>query len=101
MLAFAQRATRIAGGIMERTFALLLCLVLFIGAPLAVAKPTPKGDALFEAAEKGRIAEVQKFLAGGGSPNAADKSNLTLLNWAAYGGSLEIVKLLIGKHAEI
>jgi ankyrin repeat protein len=84
---------------MKRTFALLL--VLLIGAPLAAAKPTAKGDALFEAAEKGRIAEVQKFLAGGGSPNAADKSSLTLLNWAAYGGSLEIVKLLIGKHAEI
>ncbi len=86
---------------MERIFAALLCLAFLAGAPLAAAAPAPKGDALFEAAEAGKIAVVRKFLAGGGNVNAADKEKLTLLNWAAYGGSLEMVKLLIDKHADV
>lgn len=66
------------------------------GAP---AKPNP--DALWVAAEKGDVATVKKFLDGGGSPNAADSNKLTLLNWAAYGGQLDLVKLLVARHADV
>ena len=79
----------------------LALLAVAQAAAAAVAKPAPKGDALFVAAEKGQVAVVQKFLDGGGSANAADKAKLTLLNWAAYGGSLDLVKLLIAKGADV
>lgn len=86
-----------------KPFTALLFLVLLAGAPQAGAagKPAPKGDALFVAAEKGEIATVQKFLDGGGDVNAADKNKLTLLNWAAYGGSLDLVKILVAKGADV
>ena len=87
---------------MERIFATLLCLVFLVGEPLAApAKPAPKNDAIFEAAEQGKLPVIRKFLAGGGKANAADASNLTLLNWAAYGGSLEVATLLVDKHADV
>ena len=83
--------------------AALVGLALLAGAQsvAAAGKQAPNGDALFIAAEKGQVAVVQKFLAGGGDANAADKNKLTLLNWAAYGGSLDIAKLLIDKGADV
>ncbi len=86
-----------------KLFAALIAVVLLAGAHDAIAagKPAPQGDALFVAAEKGQIAVVQKFLDGGGDVNAADKNKLTLLNWAAYGGSFDIVKLLVAKGADV
>ncbi len=82
-----------------KSFAALLLLVLLAGAPQAGA--VAKGDALFVAAEKGQVATVKKFLDGGGDANAADKNKLTLLNWAAYGGSLDLVTLLVAKGADV
>jgi ankyrin repeat protein len=83
--------------------AALIGLALLVGPAGAApaAKPAPKGDALFVAAEKAQLAVVQKFLAGGGDVNAADKQKLTLLNWAAYGGAFEVAKLLIDKGADV
>ncbi len=86
-----------------KLFAALLAFGFLACVPqaLAASAATPKGDALFVAAEKGETATVQKFLAGGGDVNAADKNKLTLLNWAAYGGSLELVKILVAKGADV
>ena len=88
-------------GVMRPIFAALLALVFLNCAQAATTAPEPKRDALFVAAENGQSAVVQKFLAGGGSVNAADANKLTLLNWAAYGGSLDLVKLLIAKGADV
>ena len=86
---------------MARIPALLFFLIFIVGAETATAKPVADGDALFKAAEQGKLSVVVKYLEGGGSVNAADKASLSLLNWAAYGGSLALVKLLVDKKADV
>ena len=80
---------------------LVIALLALGVAAGATAGPAPDKDALWAAAENGDLATVTAHLASGGSVNADDDEKLTLLNWAAYGGSLDVVKLLVAKGADV
>jgi ankyrin repeat protein len=64
------------------------------------AKP---GLDIFKAVECGRLVQVRRFLANGADVNARfpDGANQTLLHVAAFGGNLAMVKLLVGKGADL
>ena len=81
--------------------AFVVTLALFAALLAALPASASSKEALFVAAEKGNIAAVKKHLAAGGSVDAADANKLSLLNWAAYGGAFEIVKLLVAQKADV
>jgi len=75
-------------------------LLLALTFPLHAA-PAKLKD--FSAAVKDNKTEaVRAYLAAGGNPNATEGDrNLTLLHWAAFHGSFDVVKLLVAKGATV
>ena len=58
-------------------------------------------DSLIEAASKGDSRKAAQLLAEGVDVNATDKHGFTVLMFAAYNGSKDIVDLLISKGANV
>ena len=71
-----------------------LALTLLTGAML------PPGP-LLEATKRGDVAAVRTLLRGGADVNEAQGDGLTPLHVAAQEGNLDIVRLLIGAHANV
>src|SRR5262249_48506968 len=73
----------------------------FAFATSAAAENSTAKDPLVRAATDGDTATVQRLLDAGTDPNSHDEAGLTALNWAAYSGHLDIVRLLLAKHAVV
>ncbi|MGI9306239.1 MAG: ankyrin repeat domain-containing protein [Gammaproteobacteria bacterium] len=68
----------------------------------AAEEPKPaKECALCKAADKGKLAEVNRLLASGASPDMADDSGNTPLMRAAQSGHAEVIKILINNGADL
>ncbi len=81
-------------------FVLLICLVLFPGfAAAQVLGPDP----LFDAAERGNLADAQKAILAGSSANVRGGDRLTALIVAARIGAIDVVELLLshGAHTDL
>ena len=76
----------------------------FAGVGLAITLLTgamlPPGP-LLDATKRGDVAAVRTLLRGGADPNEAQGDGLTPLHVSAQEGNLDIVKLLIGAHANV
>ena len=78
---------------------MLRALLLVIAVLLPVAAFA--GEPIFDAASKGDVAAIEKFLAAGTAVDSRDQDQATPLIAAALGGQVEAAKLLLSKGADV
>lgn len=71
--------------------------------PAQPQEPAPADErrTAFEIAARGTVKEMNELLAGGLGIGVVDAGEATLIHWAAWGGNLEVVKLLSASEAKI
>jgi len=82
-------------------FVSLFVCMLVSGCKGKGASSTGPPDTVYEAAEIGDKAAVEKFLADGTSPDSKDQFGATPLHYAAAYGQAEVVELLLAKGANV
>lgn len=78
-----------------------LLIVIFTFLALAASTHAAADSPLFEAVEKGDLAEVEALLAKGADVNAKDELGRTTLHMAVRRGSKDIVQLLLANGANV
>src|SRR5678816_2788625 len=78
---------------------LRLLLLVLLGAVVS-AQTEPSSDALFAAIRRGSVADVDRLLKGGASPNVADPDGTPGLMAATLFGDASLVKLLLERGAD-
>ena len=78
---------------------LRLLLLVLLGAVVS-AQTEPSSDALFAAIRRGSVADVDRLLKGGASPNVADADGTPGLMAATLFGDASLVKLLLERGAD-
>lgn len=78
-------------------------LLSILAAPITAqqAPPTPEELALFEAAYSGKLADVERLVAGGVTIDAVDPESRTPMMFAAFNGHRQVVSFLLTQGAEV
>jgi ankyrin repeat protein len=78
---------------------LRLLLIVLLGAAVS-AQIEPSRDALFAAIRRGSVADTDRLLKAGASPNIVDTDGTTALMAATLFGDVDLVKLLLDRGAD-
>src|SRR5215470_10319774 len=99
----ASAAKRISGVDLMRTKILLICIALCVACIIVTAAEFQDGsqDRLYSAIRANDLRQIKALLDGGVSANAEGPDGITPLMVAAEAGSLDAMKLLVERHADV